>query len=209
MVGIVGRAFGNWVAAVLVASAAIGAAGPARADGEQPPARWWGDVGIGYGNMTVPNNSVATGGGGLWFDAQIGGRIDSHWLAGIDLSGLGMHANQNYCDPYDYYCDIYGESITNVLAVVQYEPKSDHGWFFGAGAGLGLYDNKALDAISGNTNAGSGFTALGRIGYDWQRRHAHLEAVLSYQWGNIDLSSPFSGHFDYSVIAAGVHVAYH
>jgi Lipid A 3-O-deacylase (PagL) len=200
------RAGGRFVA-MLLAAAAL--AGPADA-GELELGRWWADFGLGYGNMSAPKNSVATSGAGLWVDAQLGGRLNSHWLAGLDIGGIGLHANQHYCNPYDYYCDIYGESLSNVLAVVQYEPKSDHGWFFGAGAGLGLYDNKALDNISGNTDAGSGFTALGRIGYDWQwQPRAHIEAVLSYQWGNIDLSPPFSGHFDYSVIAASVHVAYH
>jgi Protein of unknown function (DUF3575) len=194
---------------ILVLIAALTPFGAARAADEML-ARWWGDIGLGYGHMSAPANSAATGGSGLWFDLQIGGRINNQWLAGLNISGLGMHASSATYDSNDYYSGVWGEQMSNAFLVVQYEPKSTHGWFFGAGAGETVYNNKVLEDFSGNSHSGNGPGGMVRIGYDWPHgNRGHFEAVLSYEGGNTALNAPFIGSFRYSIIAAGFHFAYH
>jgi hypothetical protein len=194
---------------VLVNIAALTPFGTSRA-AEQGLGRFWGDIGLGYGHMSAPANSAATGGSGLWVDLQIGGRINDHWLAGLNISGLGMHASSDNYDPNNYYSGVWGESISNAFLVVQYEPGADHGWFFGAGAGETLYNNKTLEDLTGNSHSGNGPGGMARIGYDWPlANRTHFETVLSYEGGTTGLNSPFSGNFRYSIIAVGFHFAYH
>jgi len=199
------------MAAALV-STILALASPAHA-ADETLGKWWFDFGLGYGDLST-NSPISHGGSGLWVDAQVGGRINSHWLAGIDIGGIGLHANENNCghsdDYYDYYCSVYDETVTNIFLVVQYEPKSDHGWFFGAGAGGVIYDNKQLDDISGSSHSGEGFGGLVRVGYDWQfRPRNHIEALLSFETADTTVQAPFSGKFNFSVIAASVHYAFH
>jgi hypothetical protein len=194
---------------VLMLIAALTPFGTVRA-AEVMLGRWWGDIGVGFGHMDAPANSAATGGSGLWFDLQIGGRIDDRWLAGLNISGLGLHASSDNYDPNNYYSGVWGESTSNAFLVLQYEPKADHGWFFGAGAGETVYNNKALERLTGNSHSGNGPGGMARIGYDWPRgNRIHFEAVLSYEAASTSLNAPFIGNFRYSIVAAGFHVAYH
>jgi hypothetical protein len=194
---------------ILVLTASLSPVGAARA-AEEMLGRWWGDIGLGYGHMAAPSNSVARGGSGLWVDMQIGARINRQWLAGLDISGLGMHASSANYDPNNEYSGVWGEGISNAFLVLQYEPKSDHGWLFGVGAGETVYNNRVLEDFSGNSHSGNGPGGMARIGYDWPRANrCHLEAVLSYEGGSTSLNAPFTGSFRYSIIAVGFHFAYH
>ncbi len=148
--------------------------------------------------------------GGLWAEVQLGARISSRWLAGVDISGLGLHAGTANDDPNSYYKTTFGENISNVFLVFQYEPKSDHGWFLGAGAGEVLYNNKSLEDLTGNAHSGNGPGALARVGYDWPyAKRGHFEAVLSYQLDAIALNEPLNGNFHNSILAVSFHAAYH
>jgi hypothetical protein len=190
--------------AVIVMLAALLSA-PSRAQ-EPSLGRLWADFGLGYGSMQSSSTPVT--GGGLWLDAQIGGRINSEWLAGLNIGGLGMQpASGNYNADNQ---DIYGQGITNVFLVLQYEPKSNHGWFVGGGAGEVIYANKTLADATGNTRSGSGHGAIARIGYDWHSSNrGHIESTLGYERGNVGLYAPVGGNFRFSIIAASIHVAYH
>jgi hypothetical protein len=191
--------------AVIVVLAALVSSAPSRAQ-EQSLGRLWADFGLGYGNMH--SGSIPDTGGGLWLDAQIGARINSQWLAGLNIGGLGMQpaaGNYNSDNP-----DIYGQGITNVFLVFQFEPKSDHGWFVGGGAGEVIYANKRLADETGNTRSGSGHGAIARIGYDWRSSNrGHVETTLGYEVGNVGLYAPVGGNLRFSIIAASIHVAYH
>jgi hypothetical protein len=194
-----------WVAAALCGPLLLN--GQARA-ADASPGRFWADFGVGYGNMNSSSAPVAVGGGGLWVDAQIGAHISSRWLAGVDIGGLGMQPSSNNYQNENQ--DIYGQGITNVFLVIQYEPKSDHGWFVGGGAGQVLYSNKTLDDFTGNTRSGSGRGAIARIGYDWRySNRGHFETTLGYEAGNIGLYAPVGGSFRYSIVALSFHLAYH
>jgi hypothetical protein len=172
--------------------------------------RWWGDFGVGYGYMNASSGPASGNAGGVWLDAQLGGRLNSHWLAGFDLGGVGTHPSSSNYNPNNLYSSVYGTSATNEFLVVQYEPESDHGWFVGAGGGKVLYDNKRLEALTGNSRSGNGTAGIGRIGYDWKvGNRAHAEAVLSYEAGNVSLNAPIAGSFGFSVIALSAHIAYH
>jgi hypothetical protein len=174
-------------------------------------ARFWADFGLGYGHMSAGASAPAdSGGGGVWLDAQVGGRLTSQWLVGFNLGGVGLHAASHNYDPNISYSSIYGQAVTNAFLVMRFEPESDHGWWLGAGAGKVLYDNKALQAVSGNVRSGNGTGGIARVGYDWRLRpRSHLEAALSFEAGRVALNAPFSGRFNYSVLALSAHIAYH
>jgi hypothetical protein len=172
--------------------------------------RFWGDFGLGYGNMQTSSGAGTPGGGGLWLDVVAGARINDQWLLGLDLGGLGLHMSEGNYDSCGCNQSIYGEAITNVFLAFQYEPNSDHGWFLGAGAGEVLYSNKFLQDLTGNSRSGSGHGGLVRVGYDWPTAARwHLEAALSYEYGTVGMYAPVSGDFNFSIIAASFHVAYH
>jgi hypothetical protein len=171
----------------------------------------WADFGLGYGYMSGGTSAPAdSDGGGVWLDARLGGRLSSEWLVGFNLSGAGIHAASRNFDPNNIYSSIYGQSVTNMFLVARFEPQSDHGWWFGGGAGKVLYDNKSLEAVSGNQRSGNGNGGIARVGYDWPlKNRTHVEASLSYELGNISLNAPFTGSFHYSVIALAAHFSYH
>jgi hypothetical protein len=172
--------------------------------------RFWGNFGLGYGSMQTSSGAGTPGGSGLWLDVVAGARISDQWLLGLDIGGLGLHMSGGNYEPCGCNDSIYGEAITNVFLAFQYEPKSDHGWFLGAGAGEVLYSNKFLQDLTGNSRSGSGHGGLVRVGYDWPTAARwHVEAALSYERGAVGMYAPVSGDFNFSIVAASFHVAYH
>jgi hypothetical protein len=202
------RAMRHPIAIIISSTIALALSTPLRA-ADDPPARLWLDFGLGYGNMNSRSTIVPTGGGGLWLDAQIGGRITRQWLAGIDVGGLGMQASSGNYDPNNDYQSIYGQTLTNVFVVTQFEPKTDHGWFFGAGAGEVIYGNKALDNYLGYTKTYSGFGGLARVGFDWPlSNRLHFETVFNYEMGSASLGAPIGENLKISIASLSFHVAY-
>jgi hypothetical protein len=198
-----------WLAVILVSTTALTLSAPVRA-ADEPSARLWLDFGLGYGNMNSSSTIVPTGGGGLWLDAQIGGRISRQWLAGIDIGGLGMQASSANYDPNNNYQSIYGQTLTNVFVVTQFEPKTDHGWFFGAGVGEVIYGNKSLDNYFGCTKTYSGLGGLARVGYDWPvSSRLHFATAFNYEMGSASLGAPIGENLKFSVASLSFHVAYH
>ncbi|HEY2679414.1 MAG TPA: hypothetical protein VGI65_20770 [Steroidobacteraceae bacterium] len=197
----------RFVSIILASIAALALAAPTRADA--PPGRLWLDFGLGYGNMSANTTTVPAGGGGLWVDAQIGARITSQWLAGIDIGGLGMQASSANYDPNHDYQSIYGQTLTNVFLVTQFEPNSDHGWFFGAGVGEVIYGNKVLDDYFGYTKTYTGLGGLARVGYDWpMSNRLHFETTFNYETGSTSLGAPISESLRFSIASISFHVAY-
>ncbi len=188
---------------------ALALSAPVRA-ADDPPARLWLDFGLGYGSMNSSSTIVPTGGGGLWLDAQIGARISEQWLAGIDIGGLGMQSSRGNYDPNNDYQSIYGRTLTNIFVATQFEPKTDHGWFFGAGVGEVIYGNKSLDNYFGYTKTYAGLGGLARVGYDWPfSSRLHFEAVFNYEIGSASLGAPVGGNLKISIASLSFHVAYH
>jgi hypothetical protein len=197
------------IVVILESMTVLALAMPARA-ADDPPGRLWLDFGLGYGNMNSSSTIVPAGGGGLWLDAQIGARITGRWLAGLDLGGLGMQANSGNYDPNNYYSSIYGQTLTNVFLVTQFEPKKDHGWFFGAGVGEVIYGNKSLDDYFGYTKTYSGHGGLARVGYDWSfSNRSHFETVINYEMGSVSLAAPIGENLKFSIASLSFHVAFH
>jgi hypothetical protein len=197
------------VAVILTSITALALNAPVHA-ADPPQGRLWLDFGLGYGNMYSNSTVVPSGGGGLWVDAQIGGRITSQWLAGLDIGGLGMQANSNNYDPNNYYSSIYGQTLTNVFVVTQFEPKTNHGWFFGAGVGEVIYENKSLDNYFGYTKTYSGLGGLVRVGYDWAfSNRSHFETVFNYEMGSASLGAPIDQNLKFSIASLSFHVAFH
>jgi hypothetical protein len=198
----------RFIALGLASITALALGAPASAS-DVPSNRLWLDFGLGYGNMSARSTTIPAGGGGLWLDAQIGGRFTSQWLAGLDLGGIGMQADSSNYDPNNNYQSVYGQTVTNVFLVTQFEPKADHGWFFGAGGGEVIYGNKAVDDYLGYTKTYTGLGGLVRVGYDWPFGYrAHFETVLNYEFGSASLGAPIGGNLNFSIASISFHVAY-
>jgi hypothetical protein len=198
--------------AVLVLLAATAALLPcSRAEAvDDSLGRVWADFGLGYGHMQASSGAGASGGSGVWVDAQLGARINPQWLVGLDIGGLGLHSTRSNYDSDYPYSSVYGESITNIFLAIQYHPDPYRGWFLGAGAGQILYGNKVLEDASHRIRSGNGHGGLARVGYDWPTSgRFHLEAVLSCEYGTVSANAPVSGHTNFSIVAASFHVAYH
>jgi len=172
--------------------------------------RFWGDFGIGYGAVDTSSAPFGDSSGGVVVDLTAGIRLSPRWRLGLNIGGAGSQIGNNNCQYQDYCNSIYGQSLTNVFAALEFEPGVDHGWLFGISAGHVLYDNRRLEDVSGNSNSGEGTGVLARIGYEWRvGRRMHLSAQLSGESAHVSLSDPFAGHFNSSIIGASFHVAYY
>jgi hypothetical protein len=175
---------------------------------------WWLDAGFGGGSLSAGHGTVATGGGGVWIDVTLGAHVNDRWLMGLELGGLGMHPSNSNCgcsNPYSNNYSIYGEAVTHTLLAVRYEPRADHGWVWGLATGPAFYSNQTLEALTGNYHSGNGWAGMATVGYDWKvgQGSTHVEAIVNVEQGHISLNSPLVGQFDYSTVAASVHVAMH
>jgi hypothetical protein len=181
--------------------------------------QWWADAGIGGGTMSASSGSAADGGGGggVWIEATLGHHLNDRWLMGVQIGGLGMHPSGSNCSCYGGYGgyaannSIYGETLTHTLLAVRYEPKTDHGWVWGLATGPAFYSNRVIGSLTGTDNNGNGWSGMATAGYDWKvgQGSTHIEAILNAEHGHVSLNSPFVGGFDYSTIAASVHIALH
>lgn len=177
---------------------------------EAPLRRFWFDFGLGAGSLSTNASAPAgSGGGGLSVDAQVGARLSRRWLIGFGLSGIGRGwSNSNY-DPNDAYSNVYDQTLNTVFWVTQFEPKKDHGWFVGAGAGTTTYTDKQMTTAWGQAASGGGHGKSLRVGYDWRLRPPmHINASLSFGSGDISLDAPFSGRFNYSLTVLAAHVSF-
>lgn len=182
----------------------------AAAAAEAPHSRLWLEFGLGIGQLSTGSNDFSSGGTGLWVDLEAGARLNRPWSLALDVGALGMRPSRSNYGAGHYFSSVWGEAITNVFLVAQYEPQADRGWFYTAGGGPVLYHNQAIeDAIgddSGRVGNGYGFT--GRIGYDWPRGDRwHVEAVLGIESGRIRMDAPLSGSFRITAVTASVNVA--
>jgi hypothetical protein len=199
--------------AALVAAASLGATQLAAADEPQRKG-WWFDGGIGATSVSVGSDPIASGGGGMWVDVVVGGRLNNHWLMGLSLGGSALKPGSgSYYNNSNANCgcgDIWGEGITHSMLAVRYVPRIDHGWVYGLSTGPSFYDNNSVGRITGNYNTGSGWETGGVVGYDWLLSGAktHIEAVLNVEQGHISYAAPLTGQFNYTEIAASVHVAW-
>ena len=186
-----------WLAVLALAAAQLAAAG------EAPDHGWWFDIGIGPAALSTGSNAPVSG-SGTWLDGVIGGRLNDRWLLGLQLGGVSANASSDINNDTDL-----GGTLTHAMLAVRYVPQADRGWVWGLGVGPAYYNNAAIEVFTGNYSSGSGWAGNAAVGYDWKFGHgkSHIEAMLSVEQGRISPSYPFTGHFNYSVIAASVHIA--
>jgi hypothetical protein len=94
---------------------------------------------------------------------------------------------------------------------VRYEPNANHSWVWGLSAGPAYYRNPSLQYLTGNSRTGNGWATMGTVGNDWKVGHgnSHVAAILNVEQGQVSFNAPLGGQFDYSTIAARVHMALH
>jgi len=189
------------------------AIGRLAAAAEPPPEsapRFWGDFGVGVGELDASAAPSGASGGGIAADLTVGGRLSDRWLMGLNLGGIGNRLSSSYYDANDRYSSVYGQTVTNVFLTVQFEPAGDAGWLYGAGAGQVLYHNHDLEVLTGDYRNGEGAGGELHVGYDWPfPGHAHVEARLGVERGHISLSSPLGGSFSFTAVSLSVHIAHH
>ncbi len=175
---------------------------------------FWGDVGVGFGSLDTSSAPYGDSRSSYVVDGTLGGRVSDHFLIGVNLRGQGAQLNDNYNCNYSYYCSSYnsdfGQFVSNLFLVAQFEPGWDHGWTFGAGAGQVYYHNRVLEDITGDYRSGDGAGGMVRVGYDWPvAGHAHVEARLTLEAGHVNLNSNIGGNFNYHSVMLTVHIAHH
>jgi hypothetical protein len=175
---------------------------------------WWLDTGLGASVVSAGNDALpgGGGGGGMWIELILGGRLNEHWLLGLDLGGSGLHpSSSNYgcgnSDPYAGCNSIWGETFDHTMLAVRYVPRVDHGWVYGLAVGPAFYNNKALETLTGNSTTGNGWAADASVGYDWKvgQHKWHVETLLTFEQGRVSYNAPLTGEFSYSQVAASVH----
>lgn len=175
------------------------------------PGRLWLELGLGVGQLSEGSNPFSDGGTGFKVDALAGIRLSPRWSLGIDIGGVGVHpSNRNY-DPHNAYSSVWGEGVSLVQVVAQYEPAVDHGWLFAAGTGPAYYHNQVIESAVGRTSGrlGAGHGVGLRVGYDWLRgRRSHVLATLGLDAGRIDFGAPLTGNFRFSTVSATVAAAF-
>jgi hypothetical protein len=194
--------------AVALLATAVAAPLVAAAEEEKSPSSvFWLDTGLGIGQVSTDDSApVDSSGGGFSTDVQIGARLGPRWVAGVGLAVTGIHFDY---ESNDSYSSLSGQTFDNLFVVAQFEPKSDHGWWLGVAAGTANFTNFRIRNNRGDAQTGDGSGRRARVGYDWLLRgRNHIEASLSYAWGDISLDAPFTGRFDYSIVAIEAHYAF-
>jgi hypothetical protein len=179
----------------------------ASAEEKSPSSVFWLDTGLGYGQVSTDDSApVDSSGGGFSTDVQVGARLGRRWVAGAGLAVVGIHFDY---ESNNSYSTLSGQTFDNLFAVAQFEPKSDHGWWLGVAAGTANFTNFRIRNNRGDAQTGDGTGRRARVGYDWLLRgRNHVEASLSYAWGDISLDAPFTGRFNYSIVAIEGHYAF-
>ena len=187
--------------AALLGLGSLGVARLAAAD-ESPHRGWWFDFGLGAASLSSGRDAPVSG-SSTWVDGVIGGRLNDRWLMGLELGGTATSASSD-----DNSANM-GGTLSHALLAIRYLPKVDHGWVWGLGAGPVYYNNAAAELFTGQLDSGSGWAGNVAVGYDWKLGHgkSHLEALLNIEQGRISLSTPFTGQFSYTTVAASVHIA--
>jgi hypothetical protein len=177
------------------------------AEEKEPSPGVWFDTGLGYGHISTDDSApVDSSGGGLSTDVQVGAHLGRRWVVGAALAVTLIHFDY---ESNDSYSKASGQVFGNLLCVAQFEPKSDHGWWLGVGAGTANFTNFRIRNNRGDAQTGSGAGSSARVGYDWHLRgRNHVQASLSYTWGDISLDAPFTGNFDYSMVAIEGHYTF-
>jgi hypothetical protein len=173
----------------------------------------WSDFGIGFGNLDTSSAPYGSSNSSLIVDATIGGRIGDHWLLGVNFGGAGSQLSDHNTNC-DYYCDRYsstwGQTISNLFLIAEFEPGWDHGWTFALGAGQVFYHNQALADLTGEYRSGDGTGGMARLGYDWPTAgHLHVQGRLTFEAAHIPLSSYVGGSANIRSVGLSVHIAYH
>jgi hypothetical protein len=176
---------------------------------DSPLRRFWADFGLGYGSLRADDSAPPGSGGGVSMEVKVGARLSRQWLVGLDLGGIGLNWKDSNYDPNNFYSNGYSQTLNHTFCVAQFEPKSDHGWWVGAGAGTTTYTNKDMLTPWGQQASGSGHGNRILFGYDWPlRQRMHINGSLSYESGGISLEAPFTGSFNYSLTVLAAHVSF-
>ena len=171
---------------------------------DEPPRHgWWFDIGAGPASLSTGSGAPITGSGVL-LDTMIGGRLNEHWLMGLQLGGASHNAS-------DYSDTDLGGTLSHAMLAVRYLPRGDHGWICGLGVGSAFYNNAGIELYTGNYSSGSGWAGNAALGYDWKvgKGSTHIQTMLNVEQGHISLGSPLAGGFSYTAIAASVHFAWY
>ena len=141
------------------------------------PGNWWIAIDAGYGRVDAdggPGDRVDEG----WVLAFRGGpRFGRHWLAGLELGGIGFQG-------YDLWDPSEGRSPSDLFLVTEYHASFDGGWFLHAGGGWISYTD---NADAGADFEGEGLGARLGAGYEWRPAPGWaVFTLLAWEFGRID-----------------------
>jgi hypothetical protein len=163
----------GWSVRLLNCALVIGAfAGVARAQGGPP---WWVGMELGGAELQLSSDQVtqpraATFGLGFVGGHSVGKR-----------ARVGLQADRWLLQNYSLFSAAVGESISNLLGVVDAFPARKKRFFLRAGAGYSSYTNKAQDE-----NGTPGWSWTAGAGYEFRLRESFgLAPVFAYSAGSL------------------------
>jgi hypothetical protein len=152
---------------------------PAFAQAPAPAPRWFLGFDVGYGALDLGSDQVdETSRHALAFTFRAQARVADRLRVGLELGGWTL-------DAYDVNDPSKGESVSNVLAVVDFVPTGRYHPLFRIGFGRASYKNNSPTALEG-----SGWGWKAAIGYEfpvWR----NLRVVPRLQYGASELDDEY------------------
>jgi hypothetical protein len=160
---------------IFIAMASLGVK-PAQAQMDQNFRAWWAGGEIGEGQLSIASDQIHRGRTPTFALGFLGGhRLGEHARVGLEINGWLLQAS-NLNDP------TVGESVSNVLGVIDVFPTRKIPLFIRGGGGLAMYQNNR-PAESG----GKGWAWTGAAGYEVRfSERLGLAPTVQYAYGRFD-----------------------
>ena len=149
---------------------------PIQAQTNQNLRAWWAGGEIGEGQLSLASDQIHRGRKPTFALGFFGGhRLGEQVRVGLEMNGWLLQAS-NLNDP------TVGESVSNVLGVIDVFPARKIPLFFRAGGGLAMYQNNRP-----GESGGTGWSWTGGAGYEVRvSERLGLAPIVGYAYGRID-----------------------
>jgi hypothetical protein len=149
---------------------------PAQAQTDQNFRAWWAGGEIGAGQLTLSSDQIHREPTATFALGFFGGhRLGDHARIGLEMNGWLLQAS-NLNDP------TVGESVSNVLGVIDVFPRRKIPLFMRGGGGLAMYQNNGP-----GESGGAGWSWTGGAGYEIRlSERLGLAPMVGYAYGRFD-----------------------
>ncbi len=149
---------------------------PIQAQTNQNLRAWWAGGEIGEGQLSLASNQIHRDRKATFALGFFGGhRLGDHARVGLEMNGWLLQAS-NLNDP------TVGESVSNILGVIDVFPARKIPLFLRGGGGLAMYQNNRP-----GESGGTGWSSTGGAGYEVRfSDRLGLAPIVGYAYGRFD-----------------------